>query len=235
MFIKGLVTPCSAVGFPHLLYKPSNRIWNIKQMKSFGCKPKKYWPCHIFRNLQSLLPPLFHQNLSISLKTLSILSITFSNDWQPLIWFHLGSTYHVKTYWPKKWDQNINQSFPKKTCLLLGNSFKVLGLSSTSFGGDPFIAVFQIQFCLLTEIMSHIHLSGLVLFHCWNRLLSKLIFNGFVKFKNQIQSIKVCQGNWLCIVCTAHSSTASNISSIFHPSHLISHFHQYLQQLIFVI
>ena len=89
--------------------------------------------------------------------------------------------------------------------------------------------VFLLKLCLIFTF------SGLVLFHCWNRLLSKLIFNGFVKFKNQIQSIKVCQGNWLCIVCTAHSSTASNISSIFHPSHLISHLHQYLQQLIFII
>ena len=176
MFIKWLVTPCSAVGFPHLLYKPSKRIWNIKQMKYFGCKQKKYWPCHIIRNLQSLLPPLSHQNLSISLKTLSILSIKYSNDWQPLIWDHLGSTYHVKTYWPKKWDQNINQSFPKKTCLLLG---KVLGLSSTSFGDDPFISVFPIQFCLLTEIMSHIHLFRACLVSLLKQICVQIDFQRF--------------------------------------------------------
>ena len=103
---------------------------------------------------------------------------------------------------------------------------------SVTILSSPF---FQFNFVFLLKLCLIFNFSGLVLFHCWNRLLSKLIFNGFVKFKNQIQSIKVCQGNWLCIVCTAHSSTASNISSIFYPSHLISHLHQYLQQLILVI
>ena len=67
----------------------------------------------------------------------------------------------------------------KKTCLLLGNSFKVLGLSSTSFGDDPFISVFPIQFCLLTEIMSHIHLFRACLVSLLKQICVQIDFQRF--------------------------------------------------------
>ena len=119
--------------------------------------------------------------------------------------------------------------------MLLGNSFKVLGLSSTSFGDDPFISVFPIQFCLLTEIMSHIHLFRACLVSLLKQICVQIDFQ---RFRQIQESNSKYQSVSRELVVHSMHCTQFNCFQYFinlHPSHLISHLHQYLQQLILVI